>query len=312
MSTELEQLLRGGMERFTEDVQLPQGLALKVHRNRQKRRKTARAVTVAGTVTVLTAGAVAVAGVTGAFGSAGGQQINGQQYQASAYVVTRVEHALAAPGRENVLGYTRKEFPPGSMLEPVGPSLLRASVSPGASSPWSVGYTVTWLHHGTMKISSFSPAGQPVFDLGFGMVQGVPTTIVVLYGSRTWWTAPDAGSSAARGPGPGAASCGPDISLNSGAGNGWPAFIRSQLSCGEYALDGRQRIDGIDAIKITGNKGLDTLWVDPATYLPVRAILSLGRVQTQADFRWLAPTPAHLTKLHVSVPAGFRQVPPPS
>jgi len=37
-------------------------------------------------------------------------------------------------------------------------------------------------------------------------------------------------------------------------------------------MDGRQRVDGIDAVKITGGKALVALWVNPATYLPVRAI----------------------------------------
>jgi uncharacterized membrane protein len=75
---------------------------------------------------------------------------------------------------------------------------------------------------------------------------------------------------------------------------------------------GRQLIDGIDAIKITGNNGLDTLWVSPSTYLPVRVMLSLRKVQVQTDFSWLAPTPANLAQLNVAVPAGFRQVAPPA
>jgi hypothetical protein len=51
-----------------------------------------------------------------------------------------------------------------------------------------------------------------------------------------------------------------------------------------------------------------TLWVNPATYLPVR--LKLGGLQT--DFQWLSPTPAGLALLNMPVPAGFHQVPPPS
>jgi hypothetical protein len=51
-----------------------------------------------------------------------------------------------------------------------------------------------------------------------------------------------------------------------------------------------------------------TLWVNPATYLPVR--MTIGPVN--ASFEWLAPTPANLAPLHLTVPAGFRQVPPPA
>jgi hypothetical protein len=77
-------------------------------------------------------------------------------------------------------------------------------------------------------------------------------------------------------------------------------------------MDGRQRVDGIDAVKITGGKALVALWVNPATYLPVRAISRFGRGRAQTDFRWLSPTRARLFRLSVRVPAGFRQVPPPS
>ena len=77
-------------------------------------------------------------------------------------------------------------------------------------------------------------------------------------------------------------------------------------------MAGRQLIDGIDAIKITGNGGRDTLWVNPAGYLPVRVMLTLRAIQIQTDFSWLAPTPANLAQLNVTVPAGFRQVAPPA
>ena len=42
MSADLEQQLRGAMERFTSDVRVPPGLALKAYRHRQKRRTTGR------------------------------------------------------------------------------------------------------------------------------------------------------------------------------------------------------------------------------------------------------------------------------
>jgi hypothetical protein len=68
-------------------------------------------------------------------------------------------------------------------------------------------------------------------------------------------------------------------------------------------------VDGIDAIKITGDSGI-TLWVSPSTYLPVRLVL--GKSVRQTDFQWLVPTPANLAQLKVQVPPGFRQVPPPA
>ncbi len=130
---------------------------------------------------------------------------------------------------------------------------------------------------------------------------------MVIYRDSTWWQAAGGAVPAPSGLAP--PRCGPDVSIGPG---GWPAFIREELSCGEYAANGRQRVDGMDAIKITGDKGLDTLWVNPATYLPARAIFTFGRLRILTDFRWLRPTSANLARLSVRVPAGFRQVPPPS
>src|SRR5204862_483144 len=55
----------------------------------------------------------------------------------------------------------------------------------------------------------------------------------------------------------------------------WPAQIRRALSCSHYRVAGHQWVDGIHAIKIvsvTPAASRQTFWVDPATYLPVRAL----------------------------------------
>jgi len=284
----------------------PQKVALRAHRRRhhhhhhQQRRRAARAITAAGAVAALAAGAVAVAGVTGAFSSGSARQIHGQQFKTTAYV-TRIEHALALSGQDNVLGYTRTELPPGSIAEPVANG-VQMRPGPGASSPWSVGSLVTWSYQGTREVSAFTATGQRVFDTRTTSAGGRgKATVAVIYRDATWWRA----TYRAVQPVP---SCGPGIAIGPG---GWPAFIRHALGCGEYTQDGRQLVDGIDAIKLTG-KGLGALWVNPATYLPVRALFTFGPAQSQTDFRWLSPTPANLAHLSAPVPAGFRQVPPPS
>jgi hypothetical protein len=99
--------------------------------------------------------------------------------------------------------------------------------------------------------------------------------------------------------------------LIGGPGTGWPARVGAGLKCKAFTVEGRQRIDGIDTIKMTMLGGIGTLWVDPATYLPVRTTLALGVERTQTDFRWLPPTPANLARLQVTIPAGFTQVPAP-
>ena len=144
-----------------------------------------------------------------------------------------------------------------------------------------------------------------MFDWAVGQAHG---STAVIYGNGTWWTAPAESGPGGTGPGPSGCIKGLDIALNGGAGNGWPAFIRSQLACGAYRVAGRQVIDGINTIKITGDGGRFTFWVNPATYLPVRAILG----QRQPDFRWIPATPARLAQLKVTAPAGFKQVPAPA
>jgi hypothetical protein len=235
-----------------------------------------------------------------------GKAASAQQIRTTAYVITRVEHALSLSGHGNMLGYARTVYPPGTVAEPVAGG-VQVRPGHGASSPWSVGSTVRWSYQGRMSLSAFSATGQRVFASETTVAHGKPATVVVIYRDETWWRAA-AGAAPARN----AAArprCGPDVMIGPG---GWPAFIRGELSCGEYAADGRQRVDGMNAIKMTGDKGLDTLWVNPATYLPARAIFTFGQLRTQTEFRWLPPTPASLARLSVQIPPGFRQVPPPS
>jgi hypothetical protein len=80
---------------------------------------------------------------------------------------------------------------------------------------------------------------------------------------------------------PGPAQCGPGIRLGTG---GWPAFIRYELSCGEFTKGGQRRIGGIEAIQLTGNAGQETIWVNPRTYLPVRTVFHSPRAHGIPDF----------------------------
>ncbi|HEY7919833.1 MAG TPA: hypothetical protein VIE45_09270 [Streptosporangiaceae bacterium] len=299
MSTELEQQLRGAMERFTEDVRLPPGLAVRAHRHQQKRRMTTRAVAAAGTVTAVAA-AVAVAGAAGAFGPASHPPVRTAY---TVYVISHVEHALAAPRTGNLVEADRTTFPPGSTLQPFSYGLRGTQGGADVSSQWDVGYALRWIYHGSVSFSSFTAGGQHAFDWGITPAHG---STAVIYGNHTWWTAPAQGGQG--GGGPAACIQGRVISLAGGAGNGWPAFIRSQLACGAYTVAGRQVIGGVNTIKITGASGQFTFWVDPGTYLPVA--MTMGQKQT--EFRWLAPTPANLARLKVTVPAGFRHVPAPT
>ena len=85
-----------------------------------------------------------------------------------------------------------------------------------------------------------------------------------------------------------------------------------------------QQVDGVNALKLVSvqrsrlgpEKTLrsitTTIWVDPATYLPVRLTTQWTRplvsVPMRLDFRWLPPTSANLALLTVRIPPGFTQV----
>ena len=86
-----------------------------------------------------------------------------------------------------------------------------------------------------------------------------------------------------------------------------------------FTVAGRQWVDGVDAIKLTGHMPVagTTIWVDPSGYLPVRLTgrvqLILGGAAKQGttpltvDFRWLPPTRANLRELTAPIPKGFRK-----
>jgi hypothetical protein len=99
--------------------------------------------------------------------------------------------------------------------------------------------------------------------------------------------------------------------------------LRAAVSCGTLDVAARQRVDGVEAIKLTSGRNSlisETIWVSPGTYLPMRVVirslpghsLVLGRdvvLRQTADFIWLPPTAQNLAKLTVPIPAGFRHVP---
>jgi hypothetical protein len=300
MATELEDRLRADMERFTAGLQAPRGMAQRAYVRNRRRRTRMRVLAASAAAVVLVAGGLAGAEASGAFSSAPPSA----QARLTAYVVRHVENALGSARLGNLIGYTRMVFPPGVALEPSLGGIGGPRGSRSAQAQWSVGSTMRWQYRNTVEVLAYSPAGQRVFAVSHRLSHDTGTVAAVLYGSRTWWTGPAEPSAA---PAGGSCATGSHIQLGPGAGNGWPALIRSQLACGAFTVAGHQDVDGIDAITIAGPEPGFTLWVNPVTYLPVR--MTVGGVS--AWFAWLAPTPAHLALLHLTVPPGFRQVPPP-
>ena len=92
----------------------------------------------------------------------------------------------------------------------------------------------------------------------------------------------------------------------------------AKVSVGQFKIIRRGELDGHKAIElgITGLSGSKAslhvtaarLWVDAASYLPLRQMLrfSTGRVDI-GYFRFLPPTAANLAKLRVVIPAGYHR-----
>jgi len=297
MSAQLRQLLRGGMERFVEDVRPPEGLALKAYQHRRKRRLVARAATATGVAAALIA--VGVAGLTGAFGPG-----NGQQIQTEAYIA-HVRHALAAQAGGGLVGYARTVLPADTVVE-AKPGMFGTWPGGGGSprSALAAAVMTTWTYQNRSVLTALGAAGQPVTaEQNTAPGRYSTATLEVNYRDRTWWRATLTLTPRARPPAQ--PSCFSPGFLP--RGRSWPSDIRQELSCGAYTEDGHQRVDGIDAMKLTGSDGV-VLWINPATYLPVRQAWPGVGV---TDYRWLRATPASLANLNVAVPAGFRRVPPP-
>jgi hypothetical protein len=316
MNTDVEDLLREGMERFTADLRAPAGLTRSVVR-RRRRRLALRAT--GGFTTVLTAGAVALAVVVVVPGAGHGGTGSAVL---TADVVKRVDGALTTAD-------------PGDIAQ-------MTVTTHRAALPGSAATTTTseeWSYGDQWRSVTNSPSGQPVDDEGFSPSTGYT---LVSYLKKEWAREPGLGRPAgfltrvpsATGcepvvaalptllhPGlplePGIAGLGFDAALFSASSP--PATIaralRSAISCGTLTEAGRQRVNGIEAIELTSRKGSpisETIWVSPDTYLPVRVVIrSAGgfpATQQTADITWLPPTAQNLAKLAVPIPAGFRQV----
>lgn len=304
MNSDVENLLREGMERFTRDLWAPAGLTRRVV---QRRRRRLALRSAAGVAAALTAGAVALAAV-----ELPGALDNGAA--ASAYVVKRVKSALSAaePGEiAQITITTRIEMPDGT-------------TATTTAEEWS--YGDRW------RAVASKPDGRPVYDEGSSTAS---VYTLVSYLTRTWARQHESGRPpvvGARGCEPGAGALQllfqpeqPGTAVSAGSRPATvPRALRAAISCGTLAVAGRQRVDGIDAIKLTSpaqSPAFETVWVSPGTYLPLHVVVrSYGPhhglflndqlvLMATADITWLQPTPQNMARLTVPIPAGFRHVP---
>ena len=322
MSTDMQDLLREGLDRLTADTTVPDGLVRRAQRHNRQRRIKIRATIAAGT-------AVAAAAAVTVSLAATGNQPRGATVRTLtiADIATRTEQALAAAvdhgkaiqvirvSDNKPLGLT--VLGPQGVFQNSGPT----QPLPGAHAAVIAQYMMTWQYRDLYVQEGFSAAGRLVFVNANGPItlrsgRQVQANYGAAYPVHVRWRAVFGG-------GPGSAPKPTCQTLPSDVPS-WRATISKALSCGLFHLSGRQWVDGVDAMTLVSQpRGMgfrDTLWVDPATYLPVRmsaTIFSgLGRgSHLVTDFRFLPPTRANLAALHAAVqrapiPASFRLLPP--
>jgi len=274
MASDLEELLHEGIDRLTADAEIPAGLIGRARLRNRQRRMAIRASVAAGTALV-----AAVAAIVVTAGASRGPQPGGTaQTQTLAYVTTRTQQALAkaagkgraievihASGRHEAFGFTVLNQVP-SVQNSFG-----SAVVPGVLAGVAAQRMVTWIYRERLLYEGFSAAGTMVFNSIFN----VATTrsghqVTRLYGAayqaRTRWQTILHGKNR---PLP-RLTCQTAVGI-APLGSSWRTALSKAVSCGLFRLDGSQRVDGVDALKIVSkpHNGLgarEAIWVDPETY----------------------------------------------
>jgi hypothetical protein len=284
--TDTEELLRAGMARFARDVIVPPGLPDRAVRH-LRRRKAAVAAVVTASLTAVTVAAV----VLSSAGPAPGPGV-----QPAAYVLARTEGALAQISQQNLIQAISETT-----------NIPRVSIS-------------AWTYHDDERLTEYGPDGRPTADNGDKVIGNREIFTDVNYDRRTWdrWTytlhpvvTPTS-----------VPTCDPALTENivTPGFSDWATIFRDALRCGIYQVAGTDQVDGVHLFKLTpvhpihqrdGGVIQTVYWIDPVTYLPVRAQLTVADTVETETFRWLPPTTANLKSMDVPIPAGFTRVPPP-
>jgi hypothetical protein len=309
------------MERFTAGVRAPAGLAHTAGRL-HRRRLAVRTAVACGTAAAAATALIVVAAWAGGGPVRTGP--GGTRARTAAYVISRVENALA--GQHLVLrGHT--------------------ATNAGPSTSWAYGprnrfeeFTGNSCGHALPSgVCTHRGGSEPYVAQGTALIGGKLTGVYVSYYNRKWSLLPP-------GPSTPANACSRTGAIAMGGPpvptSDWPAFIHATLACGAATVTGHVRIAGRDTTKITGSpvtvrltpdyakviheklqRVRWTLYVDPTTYLPVRLSSSSytfggpapsSLFTSVTDIQWLPPTAASIASALVTIPAGFQQVSSPA
>jgi hypothetical protein len=150
------------------------------------------------------------------------------------------------------------------------------------------------------RVNETAPDGKPRRAmLVTGPDDGTRTVLTVDYADRAWWTY--------RLDQPDLPSEGSWIPMSDG-----PVDIRNTLRRLSMHVAGTERVDGRDTVHLAGQKptgrgiAID-IWVDAATYLPVRMAVVSPDMSLTSRYTWLPRTPDNLAPFDLRPPAGFTQ-----
>jgi hypothetical protein len=326
MNGDVEELLRESMDQSTADMQVPADILARARTRVRHRQFAVRAALAFGTAAV-TAAAVVAATIPGSGGATNAQT--------TAYVIKRVQNALASAN------FVIQGHATGTMT--VSVHGRRVSSSDGTSMSWSYGnrsrfveFTGGSCGHVLADGSCTHRGGSELYLAdGTALIGGKLTGAYVTYFDHKYSLYPVGQDH------PKACSRTAQLALGAPAVTtpNWPAFIKAMLGCEAATVTGHARIGGVETTVISGSvdvplsKGYAgtvnekrvrvrfTLYVDSATYLPVRAY---GSTETYGgsfgptasasvtNVRWLPPTAANIAKTLVTIPPGYTQVSSPA
>jgi outer membrane lipoprotein-sorting protein len=84
--------------------------------------------------------------------------------------------------------------------------------------------------------------------------------------------------------------------------------LRESIATGDFTAPRKTVLNGQTVLELTAHEGKgseQTVWVDPATYLPVQTLSNEGAVKIKVDYGFLPPTPANMAELKATIPPGF-------
>ncbi|HEY3906498.1 MAG TPA: hypothetical protein VGM14_21490 [Streptosporangiaceae bacterium] len=325
MNQEFDEEVKESMKWFTEDVEVPTGLAAQA-RDQVRRQRRARMTWIASGTAVAAAAAVVIGAVgSGGPGAAASHHVaaksgthqvgRGLTVETTSVVIKRVDRALSKAATGNPVAFTR-ESSTGARLAVLIPHSGPVEFSPDLIAE-------TWTRGALTKTDYMTPAGHVLFSQQSDVSSAQTVDTSVSYTHRAWW----------RGTYSVPASTKPQVACTLGETEltraQWTREIKKLLSCGAATFAGYEQVDGVKAVKLklsstiknacaaSNSPGKCTpvavgwsgvVWANASSYLPVRLMAHGDKFSFRIDFGWLTPNAANLAKLRPSIPAGFRHV----